>query len=82
MVSPVMFPPGRERLEMRPAPRMSSLNATMGIVSVACWATRGRDRRALGHVNLQPDQVSGKLGKLLQTRPSEAEFDRHAAAFN
>ena len=36
MVSPVVFPPGRERLAITPAPRMSSLIATMGIVSVAC----------------------------------------------
>jgi hypothetical protein len=41
MVSPVVFPPGRARLATTPAPRMSSLIVTIGIVSVACWATLG-----------------------------------------
>ncbi len=37
--NPVMFPPGRARLAMRPVPTGSSLSTiTMGIVVVACLA--------------------------------------------
>src|SRR5205814_3663046 len=41
IVNPVVFPLGRERLVTRPAQRMSSANATIGIVDVTSCATFG-----------------------------------------
>src|SRR5262245_36116164 len=82
MVSPVVFPPGRERLATTPAPRMSSL-----------IDNRNRLCRLLGYFGLeiagckddvyfQTDQLGRELGKLLGASLSVAELDGDVLTVN
>src|SRR5215813_14100483 len=63
--SPVMFPPGRARLAMKPSPTGSgSFVMTMGIVEVASLAARVTVGPPCDdHVYLETDQVGSKLGQ-------------------
>ena len=76
IVSPVVLAPGRERDATSPAPTMSSLIATIGIVGVACCAILGVEiAEGDKDIDLHADQFCGKLGQLLQAASRIAQFD-------
>jgi hypothetical protein len=62
IVKPVMFPPGCERLVTSPAPSISSVVATMGIVRVACCAIFGARSPAVQMTQQAPQGVGDLPG--------------------
>ena len=83
MVRPVVLPPGCDNEATNPAPRISSLIATMGMVLVACWAILGASITGRKQdVRLQADELCGQCGQLLQAASRIAEFNADVLTFD